>query len=291
MAMSWKKRCVILVSVCAWAMLLVAAWLYWLDSLDIIVLDKHTGERIQTIKMKVLYQADGDWKAKSITIWNTGQGVFRGKLKYKPEIFIVPAHVSYNYKPLIIHRKIPWYQKTLYIYCDRISETGTLKGRIVDIDNKPLEGIYLQIQYKYPMDDFLKKVNDQTRLIFDPQKVDMFGCATSLGVLTDSDGVFECRVPLGHWYLFGIPEVRPVMVYANKATDIGTIKIGSSKYNSNFLWSKSIFLNTFDSQENKEDLREIIYPVANQSMECNPGKIKTQEHCPAKEANGGVPVK
>jgi len=199
-------------------------WLWWLNTLVIVVQDKYTKKPIQTIRMKILYKVDKTWKEKIITIWNNGRGEFHDKLILNPEVFIVPSYVG-GYKPVVIHSKIQWYQKTLYIYCEQVKKYGIIRGEIINLKNRPLNKVPLSIQFKYPMNTFLEKINKKGKFIFAKDKMDKYDCATSLKTYTNPKGEFEFKVPIGTWYFLGIPEISPISISENQMINIGKIKI------------------------------------------------------------------
>ena len=201
-------------------------WLCWLNTLVIVVRDKRTKRPIQTIRMKILYEVDGTWKEKVITIWNTGRGKFHDKLALRPEVFIVPAYVA-GYKPVVVHSKIRWYQKTLYIDCEEVDKRGVIRGKVVDSKNRPLNEVPLQVKFKYPMDAFLEKINKKWKFIFDRDKIDGYDFVTSLKASTNSKGEFDFKVPVGTWYFLEIPEIPPIDVSENQVVNVGKIKIAN----------------------------------------------------------------
>ena len=220
---SRKKYIVIGISV---SVIAVGAtlWLWWLNTLVIVVRDKYTKKPIQTIRMKILYKVDKTWKEKIIAIWNTGRGEFHDKLALNPEVFIVPAYVA-EYKPVIIHSKIKWYQKTLYIDCEQVKQYGIIRGKVIDLKNRPLNKVPLYMQFKYPMNSFLGKINKKGKFIFAKDRMDMYDFVTSLLTYTNFKGEFEFKVPVGIWYFLGIPEIPPITVSENKIINTGKIKI------------------------------------------------------------------
>ena len=192
----------------------------WLNKLTIVVINKSNYKPVTSLEAKVLYQKDNIWQEKIISINREGKGYFSDKLLLEPEIFIIPCHLK-GFKPIILHKKIPWYQKTLYIECEK-TKTTKVTGKLVDSDGNGINNALLMMRLNYPLPEKLKDLNEKTNLIFDNQSISNHSIRTSLFAISNKDGLFEfIEVSEGTWFLIGQNE--PIKVKPPNVVDIGII--------------------------------------------------------------------